>query len=137
MVNRLVRVPAPVVPGIADSVLDLQSGLLYVSGVYVPVPEDMEQSMRLTFEALEQALYRGGATFSSLVRVNVYIKHLDEEKLQAYRRVRDSLIDTANLPASTVVGVHSLYNNAVMEIDAIAAVDPDTATKLAEKHNQL
>ena len=83
---------------------------------------DLERSIELTFRALEDALHRGGASFSSLVRVTVYIKHLDEEKLQAYRRVRDSIIDTANLPASTVVGVHSLYNDAAIEIDAIAAV---------------
>jgi enamine deaminase RidA (YjgF/YER057c/UK114 family) len=120
--ERLVRIPAPVVPGIADSVIDTATGLLYVSGVYVPVPNDLERSIELTFRALEDALHRGGASFSSLVRVTVYIKHLDEEKLQAYRRVRDSIIDTANLPASTVVGVHSLYNDAAIEIDAIAAV---------------
>jgi enamine deaminase RidA (YjgF/YER057c/UK114 family) len=120
--GRLVRFPAPVVPGISDSVLDTASGLLYVSGVYVPVRGDDEQSMRLTFGALAEALHRGGATLSDLVRVNVYIKHLDEEKLQAYRRVRDSIIDADELPASTVVGVHSLYNGAVIEIDAIAAV---------------
>ncbi|MCX2750034.1 RidA family protein [Arthrobacter sp. MI7-26] len=137
MSSRLVRVPAPVVPGISDSVLDLQSNLLYVSGVYVPDPEDMERSMRLTFGALEEALHRGGTTFSSLVRVNVFIKHLDEEKLQTYRRVRDAVIDTKNLPASTVVGVHSLYNNAVLEIDAIATVEPQAASILAAKHRQV
>lgn len=120
--DRLIRIPAPVVPGISDSVLDTASGLLYVSGVYVPVPGDDEQSMRLTFGALEEALNRGGATFADLVRVTVYVKHLDEEKLQAYRRVRDSIIAADQLPASTVVGVHSLYNNAVIEIDAIAAI---------------
>ena len=120
--GRLVRIPAPVVPGISDSVLDTASGLLYVSGVYVPVPGNDEESMRLTFDALEEALHRGGATLSDLVRVNVYLKHLDEEKLQTYRRVRDARIAADQLPASTVVGVHSLYNGAVIEIDAIAAV---------------
>ncbi|WP_426321910.1 RidA family protein [Microbacterium sp. E-13] len=120
--GRLIRIPAPVVPGISDSVLDTASGLLYVSGVYVPVPDDDEESMRLTFGALAEALQRAGATLSDLVRVNVYIRHLDEEKLQTYRRVRDSIIGADELPASTVVGVHSLYNGAVIEIDAIAAV---------------
>ncbi|MEV4668588.1 RidA family protein [Microbacterium sp. LWO12-1.2] len=120
--DRLVRIPAPVVPGISDSVLDTATGLLYVSGVYAPYPEDDEHSIRLTFGALEEALHRGGATFADLVRVNVYIKHLDEEKLQAYRRVRDSILDPDQLPASTAVGVHSLYGGAVIEIDAIAAV---------------
>lgn len=120
--NRLVRIPAPVVPGISDSVLDTESGLLFVSGVYVPFPEDDERAIRLTFGALEEALHRGGATFADLVRVNVYVTHLTEEKLQAYRRVRDSIIDADQLPASTVVGVQSLYNGAVIEIDAIAAV---------------
>ncbi|MEV4737552.1 MULTISPECIES: RidA family protein [unclassified Microbacterium] len=110
------------VPGISDSVLDTTTGLLYVSGVYAPHPGNDEESIKLTFEALREALHRGGATFDDLVRVNVYIKHLDEAKLQAYRRVRDSILDPDRLPASTAVGVHSLYNGAVIEIDAIAAV---------------
>lgn len=118
--NRLVRIPAPVVPGISDSVLDTQTGLLYVSGVYVPVPDDLERSITLTFGALREALERGGASYSSLIRLNVYLRPLDETTLQTYRRVRDSIIDPANLPASTVVGVHTLYNGATIEIDAIA-----------------
>jgi len=118
--NRLIRIPAPVVPGISDSVLDTRTGLLYVSGVYVPVPDNLERSMALTFGALREALERGGASFSSLIRLNVYLRPLDEETLQIYRRVRDSIIDPNNLPASTVVGVHTLYNGATIEIDAIA-----------------
>jgi enamine deaminase RidA (YjgF/YER057c/UK114 family) len=118
--NRLIRIPAPVVPGISDSVLDTRTGLLYVSGVYVPVPDNLERSIALTFGALREALERGGASFSSLIRLNVYLRPLDEETLQIYRRVRDSIIDPNNLPASTVVGVHTLYNGATIEIDAIA-----------------
>ncbi len=68
------------------------------------------------------ALRDGGATFSDLARVNVYIAKLDQEKLMTYRRVRDEIIDTDNVPASTVIGVHSLFNDSTIEIDAIAAI---------------
>jgi enamine deaminase RidA (YjgF/YER057c/UK114 family) len=111
-----------VVPGISDSVIDTSTGLVYVSGVYVPVPDDFATSTELTFGALGEALARAGTRFENLVRVNVSIRHLDEEKLQIYRRVRDTILDPAHLPASTVVGVHSLYNEASIEIDAIATL---------------
>ncbi|MEV4686153.1 RidA family protein [Microbacterium sp. LWH3-1.2] len=120
--QRLTRVPAPVVPGISDSVIDTATGLVYVSGVYVPVPDDFARSTELTFRALEEALVRAGTNLNNLVRVNIYVKHLDEEKLQTYRRVRDSIISSDQMPASTLVGVHSLYNQATIEIDAIAVL---------------
>jgi enamine deaminase RidA (YjgF/YER057c/UK114 family) len=85
-------------------------------------PADLARAAELTFRALERALTAGGATLSDLVRVNVYIEHLDDEKLQIYRRVRDAIIDMQNLPASTVIGVSSLFRGAPIEIDAIAAV---------------
>lgn len=56
------------------------------------------------------------------MRINVYITHLDQEKLQIFRETRDRIIDLDNIPASTVIGVYSLFNNATVEIDAIAAV---------------
>ena len=120
--QRLTRIPAPVVPGISDSVIDTATGLVYVSGVYVPVPVDFARSTELTFRALEEALVRAGTNLDNLVRVNIYVKHLDEEKLQTYRRVRDSIISSDQMPASTLVGVHSLYNEATIEIDAIAVL---------------
>jgi enamine deaminase RidA (YjgF/YER057c/UK114 family) len=86
------------------------------------VPESFERAVELTYAELRRALKAGGASFKDLVRVNVYIAHLDQEKLAIWRRVRDSIVPPAEPPASTVIGVYSLYNGAPIEIDAIAAV---------------
>ncbi|MGP3969764.1 RidA family protein [Streptomyces sp. 6N223] len=125
--DRISRNPAPVIPGISDSVKVSAGDLLFVSGAVGfekdgSVPDDFARAVELTLREVERALKDGGATFSDLARVNVYITKLDQEKLQTYRRVRDEIIDTDNVPASTVIGVHSLFNDSTVEIDAIAAI---------------
>lgn len=125
--DRINRSPAPVIPGISDSVRVSADDLLFVSGVLGfeedgSVPTDFARAVELTLRELERALKDGGASFSNLVRVNVYVDKLDHEKLMTYRRVRDEIIDTDNVPASTVVGVQSLFRDSPIEIDAIAAI---------------
>lgn len=125
--NRVSRIPSPGVPGISDSVKVAEGELLFVSGAVGfeadgSVPEDFGRATELTFREVERALKAGGATFSDLVRINVYITALDSDRLATYRRVRDEIIDLENIPASTLIGVHSLFNNSTIEIDAIAAV---------------
>lgn len=125
--DRITRTPAPVIPGISDSVKVSAGDLLFVSGGVGfeedgSVPTDFARAVELTLRELERALKDGGASFSDLVRVNVYIAEMDSEKLMTYRRVRDEIIDTANIPASTVIGVHSLFYDSTIEIDAIAAI---------------
>lgn len=125
--NLVTRIASPSVAGISDSVTVENSNLLFVSGAVGfeadgSVPQDFGRATELTFREVERALRAGGATFSDLVRVNVYITALDSERLATYRRVRDEIIDLENIPASTLIGVHSLFNNSTIEIDAIAAV---------------
>lgn len=128
MTERLHRTPAPVFPGIADSVRVTAGDQLFLSGV-VALREDgapagdFEEGTQLVFEALQAALARGGATFSDLIRVNVYIVDLTPERVAIYREVRDRFIDPAHVPASTLIGISALVSGAFqIEIDAIAAV---------------
>ncbi|MEV4991660.1 RidA family protein [Pseudarthrobacter sp. LMD1-1-1.1] len=125
--DRFTRIPAPVVPGIADSVKVSAGDLLFVSGAVGfeedgSVPTDFARAVELTLRELERALVTGGASFSSLARINIYITDLDKEKLRIYREVRDQIMDTEAVPASSLIGVAALFNNATIEIDAIAAV---------------
>jgi enamine deaminase RidA (YjgF/YER057c/UK114 family) len=125
--GRITRTPAPVIPGISDSVRVSAGDLVFVSGAVGfeedgSVPADFARAVELTLREVERALGLQGATFSDLARINVYITHLDKERLGIFRRVRDTIIDTDNIPASTVIGVYSLFNDATIEIDAIAAV---------------
>ena len=125
--DRITRIPAPVVPGISDSVRVTAGDLIYISGQVGfeadgSVPDEFARAIELTYAEPERALAAAGATYDDLVRVNVYITELDQEKLAIWRTTRNQIIQTDTPSASTVIGVHSLYNGATIEIDAIAAV---------------
>ncbi|MFV0253246.1 MAG: RidA family protein [Beutenbergiaceae bacterium] len=127
MNDRISRVPAPVVPGIADSTRVSAGDLVFISGQVGfeadgSVPQDFARAIELTYAEVRRALAAHGATFADVVRVNVYITHLDQEKLGVWRTTRDAIVDAPEPSASTVIGVYSLYNGATIEIDAIAAV---------------
>lgn len=125
--DRISRIPAPVVPGISDSTRVTAGDLVFISGQVGfeadgSVPSDFARAIELTYGEVERALRAAGATWDDVVRVNVYITELDQEKLTIWRETRNSLVKVAEPSASTVIGVHSLYNGATIEIDAIAAI---------------
>lgn len=125
--ERIHRTPAPTVPGISDSVRVSGGNLAFVSGAVGfeedgSVPTDFGRAVELSLREVERALTAHNATFSDVVRINVYITDLDTERFATFREVRDRIIDTQNVPASTVIGVQYLFNHATIEIDAIAAV---------------
>ncbi|CDJ99699.1 MULTISPECIES: RidA family protein [Micrococcales] len=125
--GRITHNPAPVIPGIADSVKVSAGDLLFVSGAVGfeedgSVPADFARAIELTYLELERALKAGGASFDDLVRVNVYITELDQEKLGIWRDTRDRVVRVDEPSASTVIGVYSLFKGASIEIDAIAAI---------------
>lgn len=124
---RITRHPAPVYPGISDSVRVASGDLLFLSGVVGldddgSAPADFARAVELAYGQLARALAVGGARFADLVRVNVYITRLDQERLTVWRSVRDRFIGPGDLPASTLIGVYSLVGGADIEIDAVAAV---------------
>ena len=125
--ERISRIPAPAVPGIADSTRVTAGDLVLISGQVSfesdgSVPTDFARAVELTFGEVERALRAAGATYEDLVRVNVYVTDLDQEKLAIYRETRDAIVKVAGPVASSLIGVHSLYNGATIEIDAVAAV---------------
>lgn len=128
MSDRVSRVPAPVFPGISDSVRVAAGDLLFLSGVVGSEPgggrpSDFRRGVELVFEELGRALARGGAAYKDVVRFNVYIVGITPEKVATYREVRDRFVDPEHVPASTLVGVAALVSDAFeIEIDAIAAV---------------
>lgn len=127
MSERVTRYPAPKIPGISDSVRVSSGDLLFVSGAVGfendgSVPQAFARAVELTLRELERALVAGGASFSTVVRFNIYITDLNAEKLAIFRQVRDEIIDMTELPASSLIGVDALFANATVEIDAIATV---------------
>lgn len=127
MNDRIERIKAPVIPNISDSTKVSSGPLLFVSGMVGfeedgSAPQDFERAVELGYLELIRALKAGGAELSDLVRVNSYVTNLDQERLKIWRETRDRVVGTDNLPASTVIGVTSLFKGALYEIDAIAAV---------------
>jgi len=125
--ERITRIPAPIVPGISDSTRVSAGDLVFISGQVGfeadgSVPTDFARAIELTYGELERALHAAGATYDDLVRVNVYITELDQDKLAIWRQTRNRIVNLPEPSASTVIGVHSLYNGATIEVDAIAAV---------------
>lgn len=123
---RIVRHPAPVYPGISDSVRVSAGDLLFVSGVVGleddgSAPPDFDRAVELAYEGLRRAVTVGGNSFAGIVRVNVYIVGLDDDRLRRWRAIRDRFI-SSDLPASTLIGVESLVGGAEIEIDAVVAV---------------
>ena len=90
---------------------------------------DLRAQTTQIFENLKIALAAAGATFENVVKITWYVKNYQPQQLPVIREVRDTYIGKAALPASTLVGVTSLFQeDYLLEVDAIAVVP--------EKHNK-
>jgi 2-iminobutanoate/2-iminopropanoate deaminase len=75
------------------------------------------------FANLKTALAAAGATFNDVVKITWYVKNYKSEDLSALRGIRDKYVNSAEPPASTLVGVASLFqDDYLIEVDAIAVV---------------
>ena len=82
-------------------------------------PGDFRVRARQVFENLNAAVVAAGGTFSSIVKLNVYV--VDRARLLEYREVRDQFIDVKNPPTSTAVQVAALFRpEFLIEVEAIA-----------------
>jgi enamine deaminase RidA (YjgF/YER057c/UK114 family) len=82
---------------------------------------DMKAQTRQVFKNLELALADAGATFKDVMKLNFYV--LDVGQIAAIREVRDTFINTAAPPASTLVEVRRLFRDDVLiEVEAVAVV---------------
>jgi reactive intermediate/imine deaminase len=101
---------------------------IYVSG-QVPLDRagalvgagDLAAQTRQVFENIKAALAAAGATFGDVVKLTYFVT--DASQVQVVRDVRDTFIDRARPPASTLVEVRRLVRQEFqIEIDAIAQV---------------
>ncbi|HEX7157698.1 MAG TPA: RidA family protein [Edaphobacter sp.] len=91
---------------------------------------DLKAQTTQVFENIKTALSAAGATFNDVVKITYYVRDFKPTDLPAIRAVRDSYVNTAAPPASTLVGVASLFqDDYLIEIEATAVI-PD---KLAKK----
>jgi reactive intermediate/imine deaminase len=105
------------------------SSLVFISG-QVPLNADgelvgagdTEAQTRQVFSNLGAALEAAGVGWADVVKLTYFVR--DVGQIETVRAVRDEVLDTQRLPASTLVEVSSLFRDDVLiEIDAIAVPD--------------
>lgn len=76
------------------------------------------------FENLQRCLDAAGASFNDLLKTVIYVKHLSRPQREVIAEVRKKYLNPQHPPASTMIGVTSLVNEAfLIEIEAVAVLD--------------
>ena len=92
--------------------------------------DDLKAQTIQVFENLKTALASAGANFDDVVKITWYIKAYKPEYLSTLREVRNEYVNKAHPPASTLVGVASLFQeDYLIEVDAVASLPAPRATK--------
>jgi len=121
--------PRPV--GYSDAVIVTGGRTIHISG-QVPVDAkgnlvgkgDFKAQTVQVFENLKVVLEKSGASFSDVVKINMYVVNCKPEHVAIIREVRKSYLEQKNPPASTLVGVTSLVDPEFMlEIELVAVVE--------------
>ena len=109
-----------VIPGLSQAVIVDSGRTAYLSG-HVPVaadgtiPESFEAQLDLTFANLQGTLDEIGATVADVARMTMYVVGLTDDKLPQIRAARNRFIgETSTPPASTLLGVASLFSSDVL-----------------------
>ena len=84
-----------------------------------PIPEGIEAQTHLVFQHLKTVLSKMGLGFGNVVRVGVYLTHLEDD-FQLFNQVYKGYFSEGQLPARTCVGVASLVRGPRVEIDLVA-----------------
>lgn len=85
------------------------------------VPGGFEAQAVQALENLKRVLEAAGASFKDVVKVNTYIKNLED--LSKYREIRERYFSPP-FPASTLVQILSLATpELLIEIEAVAVID--------------
>jgi|SRR5690606_7319251 len=111
-------------PGYTQVVSTTANGVktIYVSG-QVGEGKNLEEQTRSALLNVKKQLEQAGASFADVVKMNWYIVKYEENDLDIFRGVRKEIMGETNMPASTLVGVYSLFRKEyLIEIEAIAVV---------------
>ncbi len=111
--------------GYTQVVVSEYNGLktIHVSG-QIGEGDDLQTQMSNALKNLQLQLNASGADFKDIVKMNHYIVNYRPEQLSTFRNTRKQIMGDANMPASTLVGVTSLFADGyLIEIDAIAIIE--------------
>ena len=126
---QAINPPGPGIPGLSQAAAIDGGRLLLLSG-HVPfradgsvAGPDFEAQLEQVFSNLETTLKAAGSDFAKVAKLTYYITDLQPNLLATLRAVRDRFIDPKHPPASTLIGVATLFRPDVrVEIEAVATV---------------
>lgn len=110
--------------GYSQAVVTTYNGLktIHVSG-QIGEGEDLATQMEDALRNIEEILLENGASFQDIVKMNHYIVDYKPDDLTVFRNTRKAIMGDEDMPASTLVGVTSLFSDKyLIEIDAIAVL---------------
>lgn len=121
--------------GYTHAVVTKPGKLIFLSGQVANDPSgqlvgkgNLKAQTEQAFANLKTAIAAAGAAFNDVVKITWYIKGYKPEDLPVLRGVRDKYVNTAQPPASTLIGVASLFQeDYLLEVDAIAVVPEKNA----------
>jgi 2-iminobutanoate/2-iminopropanoate deaminase len=112
--------------GMSQAVVDLQSGLVFVSGQvdwddqHQVSSDSVSDQLARALEKLKIALHASGASVDTLLQIRVYIRGELEEHMGSIAPIMASFLGDSR-PAVTGIGVASLASKATLvEVEAIA-----------------
>jgi enamine deaminase RidA (YjgF/YER057c/UK114 family) len=123
--------PSPNVdePPSAYATVTHQDGFKHVrfSGGTAREPDAVAGQVRTILERRERALSALGGRLDDVVVSRYYVlaDHLTRETQARVHEVRDELFDRPNVPASTMIGVAALFDDALVEVELEAEVPDD------------
>ncbi|HEX2984011.1 MAG TPA: RidA family protein [Ignavibacteriales bacterium] len=86
--------------------------------------DDFNAQVRQVFENLQTALASAGADFNNVVKVTYFIKNYKQEQLPVIREMRAKYFDKDYPPASSLIGVQSLFlDDVLIEVEAVAVMN--------------
>jgi 2-iminobutanoate/2-iminopropanoate deaminase len=112
--------------GMSQAVVDLESGLVFVSGQvdwddqHQVSSDSVSDQLARALEKLKIALHASGASVNTLLQIRVYVRGELEEHMESIAPIMASFLGNSR-PAVTGIGVASLASKATLvEVEAIA-----------------
>ena len=110
-----------VVEAIGSRIIYLSGQVAFDGGGNLVGRGDMLAQTRQVFENIRLALESVGATFESVVKLNIYLVSMADA--QGARQIRDEYLNIERPPASTAVEVKALFRpDVLIEIEAVAVL---------------
>ena len=111
--------------GFSQAVATQGSGAktIYISGQVGRAGESLETQADQAYANLRRQLEAAGATPADLVKITIYMADYQPEDAAALAAAQRNGFPDENLPATTLIGVESLYSDtALIEIEGVAVV---------------